>query len=330
MRAMVVTQFGGPDVLAMQDIPDPTPCEDDLLIEVHGSALNPIDYKIRGGAFGAGRSFPFVLGFDVSGTVRSLGSRTSSTTDFHIGDEVYASPSLIRDGANAQYVCVDGRTAARKPRSIDHTQAAALPLVTLTAWEALYERANLKSGQTVLIQAGGGGVGHIAIQLARLRDCRVLTTSSREQSIELCRSLGADVVINYAEEDFVQRVKDETDGQGCSVVFDCVGGDVFDRSAQCLAVNGQMLTIVGASSGGEAMKELFIRNATLHFEMMGTPTMYGVHPEKQGEILRAAAEFVDRGKLRAHVSRTIELEQLSEGHRWQEASHVTGKIAVSM
>ena len=117
MRAMVVTQFGGPDVLARQDIPDPTPGDHDLLIEVHGSALNPIDYKVRRGAFGEGRSFPIVLGYDVSGTVRTLGKKATAGTTFQVGDEVYASPCLIRDGANAQYVCVDARTAAPKPQS---------------------------------------------------------------------------------------------------------------------------------------------------------------------------------------------------------------------
>ena len=246
-----------------------------------------------------------------------------------MGDEVFVSPSLVRNGSNAEYVCVDARTVAPKPVRLDHAQAAALPLVTITAWEALYERADVQEGQDVLIHAGGGGVGHVAIQLAKRRGCRVLTTASRPRTIELCESLGADVVIAYDREDFVQRVRRETDGKGCPVIFDCVGGKVFDRSIQCLAVNGRMLTIVGTGSQ-EALRELFIRNGTLHCEMMGASTIYGIRPEKQGVLLREAARLVDRGELRVHVSRTVALEDLAEAHRVQESEHVCGKIAINV
>jgi len=324
MRAMVVSQFGPPEVLKLQDMPHPKPSPHDLLIEVHAAALNPVDYKIRRGAFREGRTLPFILGYDVSGVVREMGSAAQG---FGIGDEVYASPSLIRNGANAEYVCVDARTAAPKPASVDHIHAAALPLVTLTAWEALLLRARIEQGETVLIHAGGGGVGHIAIQLAKLQGCRVLTTASRDESIDLCRRLGADVVIDYSKEDFVQRVQQETHGGGCPVVFDTVGSQTFDRSLDCVAVNGRLITAVGTPSA-EIAQKLFRKNATLHFEFMGAPTVYGVRPESQGEILEAAARLVDKGELKPHVSRVIHLEELAEGHRLQESGHVTGKIVV--
>lgn len=324
MRAMVVSQFGGPEVLELREVAEPAPGEHDLLIEVHCAALNPVDFKIRRGAFGEGRTLPIIPGYDVSGVVRACGSKAEG---FNVGDEIYASPSLIRDGADAPFVCVDARTAAPKPRSLDHAHAAALPLVTLTAWEALYERAQIQAGETVLIHAGGGGVGHVATQLAKSRGCRVLTTAGREQTIDLSRSLGADVVIDYTQDDFTDQVKHETAGQGCAVVFDCVGGEVFDRSLGCVAVNGRMLTIVGTGSV-DALRKLFVRNASLHFEFMGAPTIYGIRPQKQGRILRAAAALVDRGQLRVHVSRTLDLPDLAEGHRLQETGHVTGKIAV--
>src|SRR5262249_40606192 len=156
--------------------------------------------------------------------------------------------SLMRQGANAEYVCVDARTAALKPRRLDHLQTAALPLVTLTAWEGLLLRARMEQGETALIHAGGGGVGHIAIQLAKLHGLSVLTTASREDSIALCRQLGADVIVNYPKEDFVQRVQQDTDRRGCPVVFDTVGGQTFDRSLDCVAVNGRLITIVGTPS----------------------------------------------------------------------------------
>jgi NADPH:quinone reductase len=246
---------------------------------------------------------------------------------FKIGDSVYASPSLIRDGGNAEFVCVDARTAAHKPAALDYLQAAALPLVTLTAWEAFLLRAQIRAGEVVLIHAGGGGVGHVAVQLAKQQGCRVLATASRDESVELCRRLGADVIINYAKEDFVERVRQETGGQGAPVIFDTVGDKVFDRSLDCIAVNGRLITCVGTPSPHIAPK-LFRRNATLYFEFMGTPTVYGVRPESQGEILSAAAKLVDEGKLKPHVSRVFGLEELPEAHRLQESGHVTGKLVV--
>src|SRR5437773_18607 len=171
MRALVVPEFGLAEVLKLEDVPDPTPADHDLLIEVHACGLNPIDFKVRRGALTKGRELPIILGFDVSGVVRDIGK---SVTGFKVGDEVYAAPALVRNGTNAEFACVDARTAALKPKTLDHVHAAALPLVTITAWEALLQRARIQSGETVLIHAGGGGVGHVAIQFARLHGCRVL------------------------------------------------------------------------------------------------------------------------------------------------------------
>jgi NADPH2:quinone reductase len=321
---MVVTQFGPPEVLKLREMPRPTPGPGDLLIEVHAAALNPVDFKIRRGAFREQRDLPFIPGYDVSGIVREIGSAVAG---FKVGDAVYASPSLIRNGADAEYVCVDARTAALKPASLDHIHTAALPLVTLTAWEAFLLRARIQNGETALIHAGGGGVGHIAIQLAKLHGCRVITTASREESTQLCRRIGADVIINYTQEDFVQGVQQETGGRGCPVVLDTVGGQTFDRSLECVAVNGRLITVVGTPSD-QVCQKLFRKNATLYFEFMGAPTVYGVRRESQGEILRAAASLADGGKLKPHVSKVISLEELAAGHRLQEARHLTGKIVI--
>ncbi len=199
--------------------------------------------------------------------------------------------------------------------------------MTITAWESLVQRARIQSGETVLIHAGGGGVGHVAIQLAKLHGCRVLTTASRTESMELCRQLGADVVINYREENFVERVKAETGGRGCPVVFDTVGGETFDKSLDCLAADGRIITCVGAPSD-KIPQKLFRLNATLFFEFMGAPGVYGIRPESHGEILRAAAALVDAGKLKPHVSRVLGFDEIAEGHRLIEAGHVTGKLVV--
>ena len=326
MRAVTATDFGGADVLELCDVHMPIPGDQDLLVEVHSAAVNPVDFKIRRGAFRDRSQLPMVLGFDASGVVCAMGQRVEG---FESGDEIYVSPSLVRIGSNAEYVCVDARTAARKPRCVDHMTASAMPLATLTAWEALYERTSLERDETVLIHAGGGGVGHIAIQLAKLKGARVLITASRDESIELCLGYGADVAINYVEEDFVKRVLELTNGRGCDVVFDCVGGEVFDRSPACVAVNGRVVTIVG-SSESSALRDLFVRNITLHFEMMAAPTMYNINPQKQGQILHEAAKLVDDGKLAVHISQAFPLVELAEAHQLQETEHVTGKIAIQV
>ncbi len=325
MRAMTFTEFGSPEVLKLTDVPKPVPGPLDLLIEVHAAGLNPVDTKIRRGMHGP-KPFPQTPGYDVSGIVAALGDQADG---FKIGDAVYATPNLARPGAHAEFVAVDWRTAAPKPRSIDHVHAAALPLATVTAWEALHERAQMHAGETVLIQAGGGGVGHLAIQLAKNTGCRVITTASRPETIALCKKLGADVVIDHSKEDFVEAVKKLTDGKLCPVVFDTVGDPVFDKCLDCVAINGRIVTIV-YNENKRIVPALFRKNATLHCEFMGASTVNGIRPEKQGDILRTAAELVDAGKLTVHIHKTIQLEDLPAAHTEQESGKVMGKIVVRM
>jgi NADPH2:quinone reductase len=323
---MVLREFGSAEVLRLDDVPVPTPGPNDLLVEVHACALNPIDFKVRRGALAKGRPFPIILGFDMSGVVRGMGEGVKG---FAIDDEVYASPSLVRNGANAEFVCVDARMAALKPRSVDHAAAAALPLVTITAWEALLLRARVQRGETILIHAGGGGVGHVAIQLAKREGCRVLTTASRKETINLCHQLGADVVINYSDVGVVDFVRKETAGKGCEVVFDTVGGKTFDLSLDCVAPDGRVITCVGTPSEFIPQK-MFRLNATLYFEFMGAAGLYGIRQEKQGELLQAAAAVVDAGKLKPHIGRVLRLEELAEGHRLMESGHAVGKAVVTV
>ncbi len=178
-----------------------------------------------------------------------------------------------------------------------------------------------------MIHAGGGGVGHVAIQIAKLHGCHVLTTASRTESLQLCHELGADLVINYREADFVECVKRETDGRGCPVIFDTVGGETFDRSLDCLSPDGRLITCVGTPSE-KIPQKLFRLNATLIFEFMGAPGVYGIRPESHAEILRAAAALVDQGKIKPHVSRVLEFNEIAEGHRLLESGHVIGKLVV--
>ena len=326
MHAIAISEFGGPEVLKQQQLPDPVPADQDLLVEVHACGLNPIDFKVRRGALAKGRPMPIILGFDVSGVVRGVGK---SVKDFQPGDQVYAAPSLARNGANAELVCVDARMAALKPKTLDHVQTAALPLVTITAWEALLQRARVQKGEAILIHAGGGGVGHIAIQLAKLHGCHVLTTASSAASLDLCKRVGADIIINYREEDFVERVTQETAGRGLPVVMDTVGGETFNKSLDCIAPDGRLITCVGTPSDRIPQK-LFRLSATLIFEFMGAPGIYGIRPESHGKILSDAAKLVDEGKLKPHVSRIISMDGVAEGHRLLEEGHVTGKLVVKV
>lgn len=326
MKAMVMTAFGPSSVLALRDMPRPEPGEHDLLIEVRAAGLNPVDTKIRHGMLGKDRALPFILGFDVSGVVRGKGAKAAGFAD---GDEVYASPSLARHGANAPFVAVDARSVARKPKSLSHAQTAALPLVTLTAWESLHDRARIRAGQTVLIHAGAGGVGHIAVQLAKAHGCRVITTAGRNESIAFCKQLGADVVINYRTDDVLKRVMQETNDRGCPVVLDTVGGSVFELSMQCVGLMGQLVSIV-YSDTSKVAELMFRKSATLHMEFMGVPTIHNINPEHQAEILTKVGQMVDAGTIKPHVGEVIALEQLPAAHDRQEAGHTMGKIVVQM
>ncbi|MES1189985.1 MAG: zinc-binding dehydrogenase [Steroidobacter sp.] len=323
MRAFIVPRLGPPEVMRLGEVPKPTPGEHDLLVEVHATSVNPVDAKIRVGT--RPRTPPLVLGYDASGIVAAIGAQVKG---FNIGDEVYGSPNIFGFGANADYVLLDARAAAHKPKSLDHVHAACLPLVSLTAYEALHDHARIQPGQTILIHAGAGGVGHIAVQLAKLHGCKVITTAGRDESIAFCRDvLKANVVIDYRSEDFVARVKELTSGQDVPVVFDTVGGDTFKRSIECISPLGQLVTIT-AGDPGAAAPSLLYKSITVHYEFMGARVAYNQQPEKQGAILTAIATLVDNGKLNVHVSKVWKFEELVEAHRAIETGRTIGKMAV--
>ncbi len=324
---MVIREHGGPDVLRLEEIPEPQLRDTDVLVEVHATSVNPVDTKVRQRS--GNRAFPIVLGYDVSGVVVKCGP---GVTQWLPGDEIFATANLFRNGANADFVALDARSAARKPRTVDHTTAAALPLVSQTAWEALHLRARINPGQTVLIHAGAGGVGHIAIQLAKLHGCRVITTAGRPESIAFCRDvLGADEVIDYRETNVVERINEITGGRGLPVVFDTVGGDVFLHSIDCASVNGNVVTILGASaSTADRGQSLLYRNVSIHYEFMGIPTAYEIEPERPAQILSGIARLVDAGFLRPKVSHVFPLERVAEGHRQVETGRTIGKVSITV
>jgi len=326
MKAMVMTAFGGPEVFTLQDIPKPEPGATDLLIEVRATALNPVDCKTRQAPRWGDRVPPMVLGFDVCGTVAAVGV---DVVGFEVGDEIIASPSLVRDGANAEFVCVDYRTAAPKPVNVSALEAASLPLVSLTAWESLHEHGRMKAGETVLIQAGAGGVGHIAVQLAKQAGCKVITTIGKPDSEACVRNLYADVCIDYHKENVVERVLEETNGKGCDVVLDAVGGQVFTDCISCVAFGGRLVTIVPGVPG-DNINALFKKSASLHFEFMGAKVMQDEKPEEQGEVLRRVSKLVDDGAIRPMVSQVFPLEALPEAHVQQESQRTVGKLVIQI
>jgi NADPH2:quinone reductase len=328
MRAMVLREHGGPEVLHLEDLPEPSLRDSDVLVEVHASSVNPVDTKLRAQA-SVPRDYPLTLGYDVSGKVVSCGARA---TQWKPGDEIFAAPNLYRPGANAEFVALDARSAARKPASLDHASAASLPLVSQTAWEALHLRARIQRGQTVLIHAGAGGVGHIAVQLAKLHGCRVITTAGRSESLAFCReTLRADVVIDYRKEDVVERVKSLTEGRGVPVAFDTVGGEVFVQCLDCVAVNGHIVTILGGSTDlKQRGQSLLYRNVTISYEFMGIPTAHEIEPERPGHILTTIARLVETGALRPEVRHRFPLERLADAHRQVEGGHTIGKVAVTL
>ena len=325
---MAQREYGGPEVLRLEELPEPVLRDTDILVAVHATSVNPVDTKIRARAT-VPRDFPLVLGYDVSGIVVRCGA---GVTQWQPGDEIFAAPNLFRPGANAELVALDARSAARKPAALDHAAAAALPLVSQTAWQALHMRARIAPGQSVLIHAGAGGVGHIAVQLAKLHGCRVITTAGRDESLTFCRDvLRADEVIDYGREDVVEKVKALTGGRGVPVAFDTVGGDVFVQCLDSIAINGHVVTILGGSTDlRQRGQHLLYRNATISYEFMGIPTAHEIEPERPGRILATIAKLTDAGALRPEVRHRFPLERLAEAHRQVETGRTVGKVAVTV
>jgi len=325
---MAQREYGGPEVLRLEELPEPVLRDTDILVAVHATSVNPVDTKVRARAT-VPRDFPLVLGYDVSGIVVRCGA---GVTQWQPGDEIFAAPNLFRPGANAELVALDARSAARKPAALDHASAAALPLVSQTAWQALHMRARIAPGQSVLIHAGAGGVGHIAVQLAKLHGCRVITTAGRDESLAFCRDvLRADEVIDYGREDVVEKVKALTGGRGVPVAFDTVGGDVFVQCLDSIAINGHVVTILGGSTDlRQRGQHLLYRNATISYEFMGIPTAHEIEPERPGRILATIAKLTDAGALRPEVRHRFPLERLAEAHRQVETGRTVGKVAVTV
>ncbi|GAA3037991.1 NADP-dependent oxidoreductase [Streptomyces glomeratus] len=307
MRAIGQDVLGGPEVLKEVRLERPAPRPNEVLVRVRAAGVNPTDWKHRATGGFLGRP-PFVLGWDVSGVVEETGLGVAL---FRTGDEVFGMlPYPFGHGSHAEYVTVPARALTHKPSNIDHTQAAALPLVSLTAWQALVETAQLRPGQRVLIHAAAGGVGHVAVQIAKARGAYVIGTASAGKH-DFLRELGADELVDYRETDFAETVRD------VDVVLDTIGGDYVQRSLRTLRAGGILVTILP-----EGSKEL-----PLEAERLGVrATEMLVDADQHG--MRAIAGLVAEGKLRATISGTFPLADAAKAHEIGDTGRTTGKLVL--
>ena len=329
MKAILMTAAGSAEVLKLQELAEPEiTSSTHVKIKVQAAGVNPVDTKVRCHGLLFDQPLPAILGCDGAGVVVEIGADVSQ---FKVGDKVwFCHGGLGREpGSYAEYSVIEQRWLSLSPQSLSFVEAAAAPLVLITAWGALFDRGGLQAGQTVLIHAGAGGVGHVAIQLAKLKGARVIVTVSSEQKADFVKGLGADEVINYKEHDFVAAVNELTLGQGADLVFDTVGAEVFKASIATTAHFGRLITLL--DPGQQDLTEARLRNLLIGFELMLTPMLRDLPTarDQHVEILKQCALWIDQGLLKLHVSKVLPLESAIEAHQLIEAGHTIGKIVLT-
>lgn len=319
MKAAVLVRFGGVDAFELRDVPVPPVGARQVRVRVHATALNPLDYQIRRGDYKDYVPLPAIIGHDISGVVEELGS---DVHEFAVGDEVYYTPQIFGSaGSYAEQHVADVELVGRKPRNLTHLEAASLTLVGGTVWEAFVQRAQLRVGETILIHGGAGGVGTIAIQVAKAIGARVITTA-RAPSHDLVHSLGADEAIDFTAEDYVEAVARLTDGKGVDVVFDTIGGDTLAQSPLALADAGRVVSIVDIAQP-QNLIEAWGKNAAYHF----------VFTRQNRGKLDALTNLVERGLVKPVIGATFPLERMREAHDLLEngrAHGLRGKVAIDI
>jgi len=340
MKAAIFRQHGSPDVLEFADVKEPKLRANEVLISVKACALNHLDIFVRNGLPGIEIPLPHILGNDIAGVVQEVGELVTWVKP---GDEVMVQPGVScghceaclsgqdnlcreydiigyrRDGGYAEVVAVPGLNVFPKPPNLNWEEAAALPLVTVTAWHMLVGRAQLKPGEDVLVHAAGSGVGSVAIQIAKLLGARVITTASSEEKLSKARELGADETINYTKEDWPKEVKRLTERRGVDVVFEHTGSSTWPGSITSLKNNGRLVTC-GATSGFDArtdLRQVFYRHLTILGSFMGS----------KAELLEAM-KFVRKGKIRGVVDRTLPLSEARQAHELIENRGQFGKVVL--
>ena len=295
-------------------------------IRVKATSLNPVDNKLLRHATPWNPKLPGILHCDVSGIVTAIGE---GVKNFKVGDDVYGCAGGIGQlsGALSDYMVVDEKLIAVMPNNLNYLEAATLPLVTITAWEALKIRAQMKVDSHILIHGGAGGVGHIAIQLAKAWGARVATTVSNTAKGDIATKLGADDVILYPQESVESYVKRLTDNVGFDIVFDTVGGSNLDKSLIAAKASGQVAGIIGSNT--HDLSPMHAKGLSLHLVMMLLPMFNGLNREVHGSILKDAAKLIEESKLRPLIDKnTFTFDQVNEAHAYYEAGHAIGKISL--
>ncbi|MFF8873327.1 NADP-dependent oxidoreductase [Streptomyces massasporeus] len=333
MKTYLIEKYGDQSAVRAAEMPDPEPGAHDVLVKIHAASVNPLDFKIRDGAFKVILPYrlPLVLGNDLAGVVVQIGS---AVTRFAVGDEVYTRPDKDRIGTFAELIAVHQNDLAHKPASLTMAEAASLPLVALTSWQALVERAQVQPGQKVLIHAGSGGVGTIALQLARHLGAHVATTASAANAA-LVKELGADVVIDYRAQDFEQLL------DGYDIVLDTLGGKTLEKSLRVLKPCGKVISIAGppdADFARELGANPVLRQAmnALSFKTRRQAKRQGVtysflFMKADGDQLCELTRLIDAGEIRPVVDRVFPFEQTREAMEYAETGRAkAGKVVIAM
>lgn len=319
MKAIQLVKFGGFDAFELREVAVPAVGPRQVRVRVHATAINPLDYQIRRGDYTDHVPLPAIIGHDVSGVVEERGT---DVTEFDIGDEVYYTPRIFGGrGSYAEQHVADVELVGRKPRTISHLEAASLTLVGGTVWEALVTRAQLAVHETVLIHGGAGGVGTVAIQLAKAMGARVITTA-RAGNHEFVRSLGADEAIDHSAVDYASAVAELTQGQGVNVVFDTIGGDTLSRSPLVLADGGRLVSIVDIAQP-QNLIEAWGKNAAYHF----------VFTRQNRGKLDALTTLVERGLIKPVIGAVLPLARIGDAHELLEnggSRGLRGKVAIDV
>ncbi len=328
MKAMTIGDFGGPGVFRVSELPKPSPGDGQVLIRVAASTVNPIDCKIRSGLLRALVPETGVLGFDVAGIIEEAGKGVSG---FDIGDEVFGCTGAVKEhsGALAEFQVADARLLARKPENLSLHEAVALPLVSITAWDALIRGAKIDKGERVLVHGATGGVGHLGIQLAKIAGAKVYATVSSAEKAAIARTLGAEP-INYKEQSVEEYVAKFTGGEGFDVVFDTVGGENLTRSLEAAALEGRVSSVNTRTTADLSL--LHQKALSLHVVFMVIPILHNQPAglTRHGEVLREIAGRVERDQLSPLIhEKRFPFEEVGDAHALLEKGAATGKIVLT-
>jgi len=327
MKAQVIRSFGEASVFQLEEIPVPELKPMHVLIHVKATSLNPLDTKIRSGVFAKfAPEFPAVLHGDVAGIITEVGE---GVTDFKVGDEVYGFAGGVKgtSGALAEYMAADARLLAHKPKNLSFAEAAALPVVAITAWEALVKRANIGAGDEILIHGGAGGVGHVAIQLAKWLGAKVYTTVSSPEKAQIAEEFGADVVINYKEMSVQDYVNRYTDGKGFKYIFDTIDRKNLENSIEAASLYGTIVAI--AVSQDYNLSPFLLKSLNFHVVFTEIPILHEEFRHINGDVLKNITPVIEEGKLRPLLAqRQFTFDEIAQAHEYYEANKAVGKIVL--